>query len=152
MLKPIQRIPQYKLLLQGKALNSWGTMPLKQEAVIYHWNKIVLFLSALVTSVKFSMRIWFLFSFIEIHLFQSTCNFHDESCQSDSENLLSFTWDYYLMNVILNWTCKYLGKKYQSVIISWCKVHRFKLIIMLNVKKKNQQFKQRIFEFLLWHF
>lgn len=81
MLKPIQRIPQYKLLLQGKALNSWGTMPLKQEVVIYHWNKIVLFLSALVTSVKFSMRIWFLFSFIEIHLFQSTCNFHDESCQ-----------------------------------------------------------------------
>lgn len=54
MLKPIQRIPQYKLLLQGKALNSWGTMPLKQEAVIYHWNTVVLFLSALVTSVKFS--------------------------------------------------------------------------------------------------
>lgn len=79
MLKPIQRIPQYKLLLQGKVLNAWETMPLQQEIVINCWNAIVLFLSILVTSVKFSLTIFFFF--IEIHFLQSTCNFSDESCQ-----------------------------------------------------------------------
>lgn len=59
MLKPIQRIPQYKLLLQGKVLNAWETMPLQQEIVINCWNAIVLFLSILVTSDKFSLTIFF---------------------------------------------------------------------------------------------
>lgn len=61
MLKPIQRIPQYKLLLQGKVRNAWGTMLLKQEIVINCWNAIVLFLSILVTSVIFGPRQFDLF-------------------------------------------------------------------------------------------